>query len=580
MLQQILNDMYVDPEILAELSEEQKQLLFCKMREEQIKRWQEREDKIVSESKQQPPKLRKPGCKAVEFLMGADDQPWVWVMGDHPDDISCDRLPEGDEDPSVIEAPTIQLAGSISSPPPKHWTEQRATAVHGQSSGEKQKQGSSGSSVDAEAQLHSAPPETNDQLLLLVQQESEERQRLEEQRLKEQRREEQQLEEQQLEEQRLKEQRLVEQRLVEQRLEEQRLAEQRLVEQRLEERQLAEQQLRQQQQLAEQQQQREQLAEQQQGQQQQQQLAIEEARKQQKEVQLRRQQQERSKAEEEQQLQRLQALRAHDAEEQAAFTREESFREVRAKRPDESRLAFLEKKAKFMQPTPAEVIQLESNWRQQEAKAKAEDERRRSVAREAREEYKRNSLSTKGSRNHRAMLSEVFRESVVLVGTSLTDLESVRSARTTPRPRSAAEAEKWFRDVEKPKRAAMEIKSGMPYEWFHGAIPRAQAEEMLCTRKPHTFLVRLSDKIWGYAISYKAADMCKHYLVDVTDFGYQLFGTNQLEHASLANLIQYHKSRPITTSGQELLMFPCGQDHSGRPDYADLFPDLVECTNL
>lgn len=47
--------MYVEPELLAELNEEQKQILFYKIRQEQVRLWTERESQGESSEKNSGP---------------------------------------------------------------------------------------------------------------------------------------------------------------------------------------------------------------------------------------------------------------------------------------------------------------------------------------------------------------------------------------------------------------------------------------------------------------------------------------------------------------------------------------------
>lgn len=78
MLRQILNDMYVDPEILSGLDEYQKQTLFCKMREEQIRRWRVREQENDSQLQKKSTPNKK--NKNVSFREDNEGEPWVVVI--------------------------------------------------------------------------------------------------------------------------------------------------------------------------------------------------------------------------------------------------------------------------------------------------------------------------------------------------------------------------------------------------------------------------------------------------------------------------------------------------------------------
>ena len=74
-----------------------------------------------------------------------------------------------------------------------------------------------------------------------------------------------------------------------------------------------------------------------------------------------------------------------------------------------------------------------------------------------------------------------------------------------------------------------------------GVITRMDAEKLLLDEPKGAYLVRVSEKVWGYTISYRAIDRCKHFLIDASEDQYHFFGPNQLMHDSIIELVNYHK---------------------------------------
>ncbi|XP_009896363.1 SH2 domain-containing protein 4A [Dryobates pubescens] len=451
MLKQILSDMYIDPDLLAELSEEQKQILFFKMRQEQIRRWEEREA-AADKASAKKPLQRKANGKRVTWKLGADNDVWVWVMGEHPADKSYAAICEEIQAQRAKRLAREQGKGSRETDSSVTWSLHPQpgalgeTDLHGKKGCAVEEKKESGRKTAAALPGKSQEPakrETRDVHQMLA------------------------------------------------------------------------------------------------------------------DCHMRKCG-----------LQQMKEAHRRNSEETTA-TQEA----IPQSHPSLERQSTLQKSDEN-----------EPEWQESLQKSRAADEKRRSLARQARDDYKR--LSLQGI--HKGKQADISK------GATAGDRRPLQYPPLPPKPKllppatangrairkegiqrtisSSTEESiiKWFKEEQFPLRAGYQKTTDTIAPWFHGILTSKKAEELLSKRVPGTFLVRVSEKIKGYVLSYRSVEGCKHFLIDASSESYSFLGVDQLQHSTLADLVDYHKEEPITSLGKEMLLYPCGQEDQ-QPDYISLF---------
>ncbi|KAI5623289.1 SH2 domain-containing protein 4B-like [Silurus asotus] len=456
MMQQILQDMYIEHKLLQELNEEQKQILFYKIREEQVRRWNERESRDPS------PNVRKrSGRRGIQWLLGSDSEVWVWVMGEA----------QGDK-------PYNDIVEELMEERARKQAQQEAQELWRMKEAEIEKKFRDAMAKEkARFVAEKWREETDDRKA--AKQEEEEEDRIQEE------------------------------------------------------------------------------------------------------------------------------LKKFEQEERQRG--EEEIRQAEERRAKELFISLqLEEKRSERD---------DKEWQEQLRRSKAADEEMKCKARRARDEYKRQSLRAI-EKGLVAGLSGLFqntnlngpsqnrRHSDIIKQSSPSPVEASQSQSAVdsvvapvqcrrrqnrrysspqthtvtegpvwirpPRPISRDSIMRWFKEEQKPRRAGYERSSNTIASWFHGIISRQDSESLLMNASEGCFLVRVSERIWGYTLSYRTASGFKHFLIDASGDYYSFLGVDQNRHATLADLIDFHKEEVITTSGGELLLDSC-KFKGSEPDYGGLF---------
>ncbi|KAJ8339613.1 hypothetical protein SKAU_G00363990 [Synaphobranchus kaupii] len=283
---------------------------------------------------------------------------------------------------------------------------------------------------------------------------------------------------------------------------------------------------------------------------------------------------------------------ARQAQARQAAAEEQSRREEELKRREEEERCKAEEEVRRLEEERAQQIYMDlkevqrsvlgqetedSEWQETLRKSKAADLRRRSMAKQTREDHRRRSVRAL-EQGRVAAMSKAFgcpkpalppKPKPRTLAVTADPLSRKPGVRRTLSTSSREQIVRWFQEEQLPLRAGFLRDQSRIAPWFHGIITRQEAEALLTQHAPGYFLIRVSERIMGYVLSYRCHEGIKHFLIDTTENCYMMLG-DQIKFPTLVDLVEYHEGEPITMSGGEQLLKPCGQ-RQGQVDYSDLF---------
>lgn len=119
---------------------------------------------------------------------------------------------------------------------------------------------------------------------------------------------------------------------------------------------------------------------------------------------------------------------------------------------------------------------------------------------------------------------------------------------------------KWWVKYERNKGCHVD-EDGNVYPWFHGVISRSEAEDYLFDQQNGAFLIRVSERVNGYALSFRFKHRIRHYKLGFSDNGgYEVVGCGE-DFGSLVELVEHFQEHPITPGDEDILGEPVKAMH-------------------